>query len=72
LSGQWIAGRGAPRGGPGVDRRSAVHDLTSGFMFRHRQLKLSLTYIRRSEEFTTAVGGGSQAFYSPNVGWRFD
>ncbi len=61
------------RGGPSVDRRSAVHDLTSGFMFRYRQLNVSLTHIRRSEEFTTPMGGGGpQAFYSLNIGWQFE
>lgn len=61
------------RGGPSVDRRSAVHDLTTGFMFRYRQLNLSFTRIRRSEEFTTPLGGGgSQAFYSLNIGWQFE
>lgn len=61
------------RDGPSVDRRNAVHDLTTGFMFRYHQLNLSLTHIRRSEEFTTARGGGgTQAFYSLNIGWQFE
>jgi hypothetical protein len=61
------------RDGPNVNRRNAVHDLTAGFAFRYRQLNLSLTHIRRSEEFTTPMGGGGrQAFYSLNVGWQFD
>lgn len=61
------------RDGPNVNRRNAVHDLTAGFAFHYRQLNLSLTHIRRSEEFTTPMGGGGrQAFYSLNVGWQFD
>lgn len=61
------------RDSPSVDRRNAVYDLTTGLMFRYRQLNLSLTHIRRSEEFTTpSGGGGTQAFYSLNIGWQFD
>lgn len=61
------------RDGPGVDRRDAAHDLTRGLTFRYRQLNLSVTHIRRSEEFTTPWGGGgAQAFYSLNIGWQFD
>lgn len=59
--------------GPNVNHRNAVHDITSGFAFRYRQLNLSLTHITRSEEFTTAQGGGGkQRFYSLNVGWQFE
>lgn len=61
------------RDGPNVNHRNAVHDITGGFAFRYRQLNLSLTHISRSEEFTTAQGGGGkQAFYSLNVGWQFE
>lgn len=61
------------RGSPNVNHRNAVHDLTAGFAFHYRQLNLSLTHIRRSEEFTTPIGGGGrQAFYSLNAGWQFD
>jgi hypothetical protein len=61
------------RDGPNVNHRNAVHDLTAGFVFRYRQLNLSLTRIRRSEEFTTIQGGGGQqVFYSFNAGWQFE
>jgi len=61
------------RDGPNVNRRNAVRDLSAGFAFRYRELNLSLTHIRRSEEFTTPLGGGGrQAFYSLNAGWQFD
>lgn len=61
------------RDGPNVNRRNAVHDLSAGFVVRSRHFNLSLTRIRRSEEFTTAQGGGGQqGFYSLNAGWQFD
>lgn len=57
---------------PGVDRRTAVHDLTAGFSLRYAQLRFSLTRIRRSEEFTTSRGGGgTQTFDSFNIGFEF-
>lgn len=59
--------------GPNVNHRNVVHDATAGFAMRYRQLNLSLTHIRRSEEFTTVFGGGGrQAFYSLNLGWQFE
>lgn len=61
------------RGGPNVNHRNVVHDLTVGFAFHYRQLNVSLTHIRRSEEFTTDHGGSArQGFYSLNAGWRFE
>lgn len=61
------------REGPNVNHRNVVHDFNTGFAFRYRQLNFSLTHIRRSEEFTTAAGGGGrQEFYSLNVGWQFE
>ena len=61
------------RGCPNVNHRNVVHDLNVGFAFRYRQLNLSLTHIRRSEEFTTDFGGSvRQGFYSLNVGWQFN
>lgn len=58
---------------PSVDRRSRVYDLSAGFALRYKQLNFSLTRIHRSEEFTTAAGGGgSQTFHSLNVGWTFE
>ena len=60
------------RDGPSVDRRVYVHDLKAGLSLRISSLRFSLTQIRRSEEFTTAQGGGGkQRFYSMNVGWEF-
>lgn len=57
---------------PSVDRRTAVHDLTAGLSLRYKSLRVSLTRILRSEEFTTPVGGGGkQGFYSLNVGLEF-
>lgn len=61
------------RDGPNVNHRNRVHDLSAGLVFRYQQFNFSLTRIRRSEEFSTAQGGGGrQSFYSLNVGWQFD
>ena len=47
-------------------------DLTAGLSLRYKQARVSLTRILRSEEFTTAIGGGGkQGFYSLNVGLEF-
>jgi len=60
------------RGGPGVARRDAVHDLTAGVSLRYEQVRFSMTRVKRSEEFTTPFGGsGKQRFYSINVGIEF-
>lgn len=57
---------------PSVQRRRAVHDLSAGLSFRYRWLRFSLTHILRSEEFTTAGGGGGkQSFDSLNLGLEF-
>ena len=57
---------------PSVDRRTHVHDLTRGFSVRYGGLRFSLTRVRRSEEFTTARGGGGpQLFDSLNLGYEF-
>jgi hypothetical protein len=59
-------------GGPSVDRRVFVHDLKAGASIRIAPLRISLTHVRRSEEFTTPLGrGGSQRFQSLNVSWEF-
>lgn len=58
------------RDGPSVERRSHVHDLVAGVSLRVRKLRLSLTRVRRSEEFV-AAGGGRQTFDSVNLGWEF-
>jgi hypothetical protein len=55
-----------------VDRRNTVRDLTFGASMRIDALRVSLTRIFRSEEFTTAFGsGGKQIFYSLNIGLEF-
>ncbi len=55
-----------------VDRRVYVHDVKLGFSMRIAPVRLSITHIRRSEEFATPLGGGGgQKFYSVNVGWEF-
>lgn len=55
-----------------VDRRDMVRDFTLGASMRVDAMRISLTRIYRSEEFTTPFGGGgSQAFYSLNMGLEF-
>ncbi len=55
-----------------VDRRNVVRDFTLGASVRKEVLRVSLTRIFRSEEFTTPYGGGGkQAFYSLNIGLEF-
>lgn len=54
---------------PRVDRRPHVYDVVVGASVRIGWFRLSLTRVRRSEEFTTAAGGGgSQIFHSFNIG----
>jgi lipid A 3-O-deacylase len=56
----------------GVDRRPFVYDLLAGVSARWKFLRVSLTSVLRSEEFTTPRGGGgSQRFHSLNVGFEF-
>ena len=53
-------------------RRDAVYDFTTGISMRIETLRVSVTRIKRSEEFTApAGGGGRQRFYSINVGVEF-
>ena len=60
------------RNGPSVDSRSFVYDLKTGLSMRLAPVHLSITKIRRSEEFTTPLGGGGQQkFYSVNLSWEF-
>lgn len=60
------------RNGPSVDRRTYVHDFKAGFALHIAPVRVSITQIRRSEEFTTPLGGsGKQKFYSLNAGWEF-
>jgi hypothetical protein len=60
------------RDGPGVERRTHVFDASRGLSLRYKWLRLSLTRVRRSEEFATPLGGGGkQVFHSLNVGLEF-
>jgi hypothetical protein len=60
------------RDGPGVRRRPHVYDLTIGFSLRLDPVRISVTRVRRSEEFYTAAGtGGTQTFDSVNLGIEF-
>lgn len=60
------------RSSPAVDRKVWVYDLTAGVMLRLTPLRISLTRVRRSSEFSTPAGnGGIQRFYSLNLGWEF-
>ena len=60
------------RDGPGVDRRRHVFDVSRGISIRYGWARVSLTRVRRSEEFTTAAGGGGrQSFDSINIGFEF-
>ena len=55
-----------------VDAHNVVRDLTLGASMRIDALRVSLTRVFRSEEFTTAFGGGGkQIFYSLNIGLEF-
>lgn len=60
------------RDGPGVQRHDTVHDILTGVSVRLDTLRLSVTRVLRSEEFTAASGGGGkQRFYSVNLGVEF-
>ena len=60
------------RGGPGVATRDYVYDLLTGLSIRIDTLRVSVTRIKRSEEFYTPMGGGGkQQFYSVNIGIEF-
>lgn len=60
------------RDGPSVKRRDTVYDITAGLSARIDKFRLSVTRIKRSEEFTSpAGGGGRQRFYSVNIGIEF-
>lgn len=60
------------RDGPGVQRRDTVYDISAGLSLRLDQLRVSVTRIKRSEEFRTPAGGdGRQRFYSVNIGVEF-
>jgi hypothetical protein len=60
------------RDSPSVDKRVHVYDLSFGFSLRIDPVRISVTRVRRSEEFYTAVSrGGSQKFDSINLGIEF-
>jgi hypothetical protein len=60
------------RDSPSVRRRPHVYDLTLGLSLRFDAVRLSLTRVRRSEEFFTAASnGGRQTFDSVNLGIEF-
>jgi hypothetical protein len=60
------------RSGPGVATRDYVYDLLFGASMRIDALRVSITRIKRSEEFYTPLGGGGkQQFYSVNIGVEF-
>jgi lipid A 3-O-deacylase len=59
-------------GGPSVNRHDFVHDLKAGISVRIAPVRISLTHLRRSEEYATPrAGGGIQQFQSLNVSWEF-
>ena len=63
---------GVLRNGPSVERRPHVYDLSVGASIRLNSLRFSLSRVKRSEEFYTAIGGGGrQTFDSLNVGMEF-
>ncbi len=60
------------RDGPGIARNDKVYDITAGLSGRIDKVRLSVTRIKRSEEFQTPLGGsGKQRFYSINLGIEF-
>ncbi len=60
------------RDGPSVASRDYVYDLLAGVSVRIDALRVSVTRVKRSEEFYTPLGGGGkQQFYSINIGLEF-
>lgn len=60
------------RDSPSVRRRPHVYDLSLGLSLRYGALRVSLTRVKRSEEFFTATStGGRQTFDSVNLGLEF-
>jgi len=60
------------RSSPSVDREPIVYDLRVGVSVRYDTTRISLTQIRRSEEFSAnGIGSGSQTFHSFNFGFEF-
>lgn len=56
------------RDGPSIARNDTVYDITAGLSARIDKVRLSVTRIKRSEEF---AGGDEQRFYSINLGIEF-
>lgn len=60
------------RDSPSVRRRPHVYDLSAGLSLRIDAVRISVTRVRRSEEFFTATSnGGWQTFDSVNLGIEF-
>ena len=60
------------RDSPSVRRRPHVYDITAGLSLRIDAVRISVTRVRRSEEFFAAAGsGGAQNFDSINLGIEF-
>ena len=60
------------RDSPSVRHRPHVYDVSFGFSLRIDPVRLSVTRIRRSEEFFSTAGyGGRQTFDSVNLGIEF-
>ena len=60
------------RASPDVERTPFVYDLSVGFSLRFDLLRLTVSRVTRSEEFTTPLrGGGKQTFHSFNLGFEF-
>lgn len=60
------------RDSPSVNRRPHVYDLSLGLSLRHGSMRVSITRVKRSEEFFTAASrGGRQTFDSINLGLEF-
>lgn len=55
-----------------VDKRAFVYDFKAGFSMRIAPVRVSLTHVQRSPEFSTPLGkSGVQRFQSLNVSWEF-
>ena len=59
------------RDSPSVERRPYVHDLSFGVSMRYRAFRMTLSHVQRSEEFSTALGGGGkQSFYALSLAYE--
>ncbi len=60
------------RSSPSVGRKPLVYDVLAGLSLRYKTARVSLTQVRRSEEFSAnGIGSGSQTFHSFNLGFEF-